>query len=173
MPIWCKTVYIRYYTQPARNIFSTKARLKTRGKNLHLEIRRDALDIALRIKEKYAPPAVEQAHKDTVQVIVLDIPRPKRDIPPPTMIEIAKPAAALPGTNGKWTQRQRIEWRQSLMGSGVAEGRDQSDPHIQCTSLHRKSNNLRAMPPCAKGYSDSLHLRQPHAAHFMSNKTTP
>ena len=65
-----------------------------------LEIRRDALDIALRIRGKYAPLAVEQAHKNTVRVIVLDIPRPKRDIPPPTMIEIAKPAAALPDTNG-------------------------------------------------------------------------
>jgi len=43
------------------------------------------------------PPAVEQAHKHTVQVLVLDVPRPKRDIPPPTLIEIAKPE--LPPTN--------------------------------------------------------------------------
>jgi len=50
-----------------------------------------ALDIALRIKGKYAPPAVEQAHKHTVKVLVLDCPRPKRDPPPPTVIEIARP----------------------------------------------------------------------------------
>jgi hypothetical protein len=50
-----------------------------------------ALDIALRIKGKYAPLAVEQAHKHAVQVLILDVPRPKRDIPPPTIIEIARP----------------------------------------------------------------------------------
>jgi hypothetical protein len=48
-----------------------------------------ALDIALRIKGKYAPPAVEQPDKHTVKVLVLDCPRPKRDHPPPTVIEIA------------------------------------------------------------------------------------
>jgi hypothetical protein len=48
-----------------------------------------ALDVALRIKGKYAPLAVEQAHKHAVKVIILDAPRPKRDHPPPTMIEIA------------------------------------------------------------------------------------
>jgi hypothetical protein len=51
-----------------------------------------ALDIALRIKGKYTPLAVEQARKDTVEVIILDAPRPKRDIPPPTRIEIARTA---------------------------------------------------------------------------------
>jgi hypothetical protein len=68
-----------------------------------------ALDIALRIKGKYAPLAVEQPHKHTVKVLVLDCPRPKRDHPPPTMIEIAhrepahevlpaKPQNVLPGS---------------------------------------------------------------------------
>jgi len=70
--------------------FQNKGKVKDSREEPALEIRRDALDIALRIKGKYAPPAVEQAHKDTVQVIVLDCPRPKRDIPPPTMIEIAR-----------------------------------------------------------------------------------
>ena len=78
--------------------FHYKGRLKNQPTEAALEIRRDALDIALRIKGQYAPPAVEQAHKHTVQVLVLDVPRPKRDIPPPTMIEIAKPE--LPPTNG-------------------------------------------------------------------------
>jgi hypothetical protein len=55
-----------------------------------------ALDIALRIKGKYAPLAVEQAHKHAVKVIILDAPRPKRDHPPPTTIEIARPQNALP-----------------------------------------------------------------------------
>ena len=80
--------------------FQYKGKVKDSREEAALEIRRDALDIALRIRGKYAPLAVEQAHKNTVRVIVLDIPRPKRDIPPPTMIEIAKPAAALPDTNG-------------------------------------------------------------------------
>jgi len=80
--------------------FQHKGKVKDSRREPALEIRRDALDIALRIKGKYAPAAVEQAHKDTVEVIVLDIPRPKRDPPPPTVIEIAKPAAALPDTNG-------------------------------------------------------------------------
>jgi hypothetical protein len=51
-----------------------------------------ALDIALRIKGKYEPPATEQHNKHTVKVLVLDCPRPKRDPPPPTVIEIARPA---------------------------------------------------------------------------------
>jgi len=80
--------------------FQHKGKVKDQREEAALEIRRDALDIALRIKGKYAPPAVEQAHKHTVQVIVVDMPRPKRDHPTPTMIELAKPAAALPGTNG-------------------------------------------------------------------------
>jgi len=74
--------------------FQYKGKVKDSREEAALEIGRDALDIALRIRGKYAPLAVEQAHKNTVRVIVLDIPRPKRDIPPPTMIEIAKPAAA-------------------------------------------------------------------------------
>jgi hypothetical protein len=57
-----------------------------------------ALDIALRIKGKYAPLPVEQAHKHAVKVLILDVPRPKRDIPPPTMIGIAKPE--FPPTKG-------------------------------------------------------------------------
>ena len=56
------------------------------------DVRLRALDIALRIKGKYAPPPAEQAHKHAVQVLILDVPRPKRDIPPPTRIEIARPA---------------------------------------------------------------------------------
>jgi hypothetical protein len=55
-----------------------------------------ALDMALRIKGKYAPPPVEQARKRTVDVIIMDIPRPKRDHPPPTVIELARSAYVLP-----------------------------------------------------------------------------
>jgi hypothetical protein len=77
-----------------------KGKIKDREEIADNDARLRALDIALRIKGKYAPPAVEQAHKHAVQVLILDIPRPKRDIPPPTIIEIAKPAAAVPGTNG-------------------------------------------------------------------------
>jgi len=72
--------------------FQYKGKVRDSRKEPAFEIRRDALDIALRIKGKYAPAAVEQARKDTVEVIVLDVPRPKRDIPPPTMIEIARTA---------------------------------------------------------------------------------
>jgi hypothetical protein len=71
-----------------------------------------ALDIALRIKGKYAPLAVEQAHKHAVQVLILDVPRPKRDIPPPTMIEIAK--RELP-PNGNGHNGNRSNGGQSLM----------------------------------------------------------
>ena len=76
--------------------FHHKGRVKDKRTEAALEIRRDALDIALRIKGKYAPPAVEQANKHTVQVLVLDVPRPKRENPPPTMIELAKPVNVLP-----------------------------------------------------------------------------
>jgi hypothetical protein len=78
--------------------FQYKGKVKDQREEAALEMRRDALDIVARIEGKYASPAVEQAHKHTVQVLVLDVPRPKRDIPPPTMIEIAKPE--LPPTNG-------------------------------------------------------------------------
>jgi hypothetical protein len=69
--------------------YTHKGKVKTVVEEEALEIRRDALDMALRIRGAYAPPAVEPAHKHTVQVIVLDASlRPKRDIPPPTMIEV-------------------------------------------------------------------------------------
>jgi len=80
--------------------FHHKGRVKDKRTEAALEIRRDALDIALRIKGKYAPPAVEQAHKHAVQVLILDVPRPKRDIPPPTIIEIARPESLPTKGNG-------------------------------------------------------------------------
>jgi hypothetical protein len=66
-----------------------KGKFKDRTQVEDNDARLRALDIALRVKGKYALPAVEQAHKNTVKVIVLDCPRPKRDIPPPTVIEVA------------------------------------------------------------------------------------
>jgi hypothetical protein len=80
--------------------FQHKGKVRDVRKVADNDVRLRALEIALRIKGKYAPLAVEQPHKQAVEVIILDVPRPKRDIPPPTVIEIAKPAAALPGTNG-------------------------------------------------------------------------
>jgi hypothetical protein len=80
--------------------FQSKGKVKDTRDVADNDVRLRALDIALRIKGKYAPLAEEQPHKHAVKVLILDVPRPKRDIPPPTMIEIAKPAAALPGTNG-------------------------------------------------------------------------
>jgi hypothetical protein len=59
--------------------------------------RKDALDMAFRLHGAYAPLQVEQQHKQTVSCIVLDVPRPKRDIPPPTMVRLAEPK----GGNGK------------------------------------------------------------------------
>jgi hypothetical protein len=80
-----KTQFFQYEGEvtASRNVADNDARIR-------------ALDIALRIKGKYAPIAVEQSNKHTVQVLVLDVPRPKRDVPAPTTIEIAK----LPATNG-------------------------------------------------------------------------
>jgi hypothetical protein len=79
--------------------YTHKGKVKTVVEEEALEIRRDALHMALRIRGDYAPPPVEQAHKHTVQVLVLDSSlRPKRDFPPPTMIEIAPNNGN--GTNG-------------------------------------------------------------------------
>jgi hypothetical protein len=65
----------------AREVADNDARIRT-------------LDMVWRLKGKYAPLAVEQAHKHAVKVIILDAPRPKRDHPPPTVIEIAHRAGA-------------------------------------------------------------------------------
>jgi len=70
--------------------FQHKGKVRDEREVADNDIRLRALDIALRIKGKYAPIAVEQAHKNTVKFIVLDIPRPKRDVPPPTVIEVAQ-----------------------------------------------------------------------------------
>jgi len=83
--------------------FQYKGKVKDVREVADNDVRLRALDIALRIKGKYAPLAVEQAPKHAVKVIVLDIPRPKRDIPPPTMIEIAKPE--FPPKNGNGHNR--------------------------------------------------------------------
>jgi hypothetical protein len=78
--------------------FHYKGKVKYRREEINWEICRDALDMALRIRADYAPP-VEQAHKHTVQVLVLDASlRPKRDILPPTTIEVASNNGN--GTNG-------------------------------------------------------------------------
>jgi len=69
--------------------FSHKGKVKDVRVEWDNDARLKALDIALRIKGKYAPPPVEQSRKHTVDVIIMDIPRPKRDHPPPTVIEIA------------------------------------------------------------------------------------
>jgi hypothetical protein len=75
--------------------FHHKGQVKDTRQEPALEIRRDELDMALRIKGKYAPLAVEQPHKHTVQVLLLDASlRPKRDFPPPTTIEIANTRAS-------------------------------------------------------------------------------
>ena len=54
----------------------------------------DALDMAFRLLGMYAPTQVQQENKQPVKVIVLDVPRPKRPIPPPTMVTLAKPVQA-------------------------------------------------------------------------------
>jgi hypothetical protein len=69
--------------------FQSKGKVKDVREVPDNDARLRALDIALRIKGKYAPLAVEQPHKHAVKVIILDVARPKRDHPPPTMIEIA------------------------------------------------------------------------------------
>ena len=73
-------------------VFQHRGKIKYSKPLTNDDIRLRALDVALRIKGKYAPLAAEQSKKDTVEVLVLDCPRPKRDPPPPTVIELAQPA---------------------------------------------------------------------------------
>jgi hypothetical protein len=80
--------------------FQCKGKVKDRAEVADNDARLRALDIALRIKGKHAPLAVEQAHKHTVQVIVVDVPPPKRDVPPPTTIEII-PRSGIGSNTGK------------------------------------------------------------------------
>jgi hypothetical protein len=53
--------------------------------------RLDALDIAARIHGMYAPVKLEETKKQTVSVIVLDVPRPKREVQPQTVVRLANP----------------------------------------------------------------------------------
>jgi hypothetical protein len=72
-------------------IFSHKGKVKHAVEVAALEIRRDALDMAFKLRGMYAPVQVEQENKQTVKCIVIDVPRPKRPIPPPTMVTLAEP----------------------------------------------------------------------------------
>jgi len=92
-----------------------KGKFKDRVQVEDNDARLRALDMIWRLKGKYAPLAIEQARKDTVEVIILDCPRPKRDVPPPTVIELAKlPPTNGNGRNGNGSSRGEIPERKSL-----------------------------------------------------------
>jgi hypothetical protein len=84
--------------------FQHKGKIKDTAEVADTDARIRALDIALRVKGKYAPIATETPHKNTVKVLILDCPRPKRDIPAPTVIELAQRGVGsnvLPQPDGK------------------------------------------------------------------------
>ena len=69
--------------------------------------RRVALDMAFKLAGAYAPLEVKQETKRTVSCIVLDVPRPKRPIPPPTMVRLANPVnPAEPAAGGTGKNRE-------------------------------------------------------------------
>jgi hypothetical protein len=85
-----------------KKYFQYKGKVRDSRKEAALDIRENALDMAFRLKGSYAPVSVETERKQTVSVIVLDVPRPAGRPAPPVgqAIEVTPLLPAEAGTNG-------------------------------------------------------------------------